>query len=88
MPGVVYQERFWFPESLNPPTKGYKECNVNILTNVKGPLNGPVGTYTLRGYQVKISKAPGAPEGVWLKPEDFKPWLPQPTDNTPNPELS
>ncbi|MCD8339192.1 MAG: molybdopterin-dependent oxidoreductase, partial [Burkholderiales bacterium] len=86
-PGVVYQERFWFPENLNTPTKGYKECNVNILTNVKGPHNGPVGTYTLRGYQVKISKAPGAPEGIWLKPEDFKPWLPKPTDTTPNPEF-
>ena len=35
-----------------------------------------VGTYTLRAFQVKIEKAPGAPEGVWTKPEDFKSWLP------------
>ena len=48
------------------------------------PYNEIVGTYPLRGYQVRIYKAEeGAPEGVWLKPEDFKPWLPQPTEPTP-----
>ncbi|MCD8338840.1 MAG: molybdopterin-dependent oxidoreductase [Burkholderiales bacterium] len=87
-PGITYLERFWFPEKmLDKETHGYKECNINVLTKRTPPQNGPVGTYTLRGFQVKISKAPGAPEGIWLKPEDFKPWLPQPTDNTPNPEL-
>ncbi|MCD8339980.1 MAG: molybdopterin-dependent oxidoreductase [Burkholderiales bacterium] len=86
-PGQVYQERFWTPETLNTPTKGYLDCNVNVLSRSDGPYNQKVGTYTLRGYQVKISKADSAPEGVWTKPEDFKPWLPQPTDKTPNPEL-
>ena len=40
------------------------------------PFNDVVGTYTLRGFQVRVSKADGPPEGVWTKPEDFKSWLP------------
>ena len=45
-------------------------------------------SFTLRGFQIRIRKAPeGAPEGVWMKPEQFKAWLPQPTDTTKNPEL-
>ena len=87
-PGVLYQERFWFPETLDTPTHGWTEMNVNVLTKNDPPFNDVVGTYTLRGIQVRISKAEGAPEGIWLKPEDFKPWLPQPTDTTPNPKLS
>ncbi len=83
--GVVYQERFWTPETLYTPTKGYLECNVNILSRSDPPYNEKVGTYTLRGYQVKIYPAEGAPKGVWTKPEDFKPWLPQPTAPTPTP---
>ncbi len=86
-PGVVYMERFWNPETLNTKTHGWKEMNVNILTKNDPPYNDVIGTYTLRGFQVRISKAPGAPEGIWEKPEDFKAWLPQPTDTTPNPEL-
>ena len=43
-----------------------------------------VGTYTLRDFQVQISKADGAPEGIWQKPQDFKPWMPEPSDTTPN----
>ena len=86
-PGVLYQERFWFPETLTTPTRGWMEANVNVLTKNDPPFNDVVGTYTLRGIQVRISKAPGAPEGIWQKPEDFKPWLPQPTDTTPNPKL-
>ena len=30
--GIVYQERFWNPETLNTPTRGSKEMNVNVLT--------------------------------------------------------
>jgi anaerobic selenocysteine-containing dehydrogenase len=85
--GVVYQERFWLPETLNTPTQGWKEVNVNVLSKGDAPFNDVVGTHTLRGYQVRISKAPGAPEGIWQKPEDFKPWMPQPTDRTPNPKF-
>lgn len=86
-PNVVYMERFWTPETVNTPTGGWQEMNVNVLTKNTAPFNDVVGTYTLRGIAVRVSKAPGKPEGVWEKPEDFKAWLPQPTDRTPNPQL-
>ena len=86
-PGVVYMERFWNPELLETPSHGWKEMNVNVLTKADAPFNDIVGTYTLRGYQVRISKAPGAPKGIWTKPEDFKPWLAKPTDPTTKPEF-
>ena len=50
--------------------------NVNVLTKNTPPFNDVVGTYTLRGFQVKISKADKGPDGVWSKPEDFKVWMP------------
>ena len=31
-------------------------------------VNDVVGTYTLRGYLVKVSRADGPPPGVWMKP--------------------
>ena len=77
MPGSVCMERFWNPETLNTPTHGWKEMNVNILTKGSAPFNDVVGTYTLRGFMVKVYKAEeGAPEGIWEKPEDCKTWLP------------
>ena len=78
MPGVVHMERFWTPETLNTETHGWKEMNVNLLTSASAPYNDVVGTYTLRGFQVKVYKAEGPPEGVWQKPEEFKKWLPLP----------
>ena len=81
-PGTVFMERFWNPETLNTETHGWKEMNVNVLTKVTAPYNAEVGTYTLRAFQVKVYKADGAPEGVWLNPEDFRPWLPIPTEPT------
>ncbi len=79
-PGTVYMERFWNPETLNTKTHGWKEMNVNMLTKEDAPFNDVVGTYTLRGFLVKVSKADSPPEGIWTKPEDFKKWLPQPSD--------
>lgn len=81
-PGTVYMERFWNPETLDTETRGWKEMNVNMLTKEDAPFNDVVGTYTLRGFLVKVSKADGPPEGIWQKPEDFKRWLPQPSDPT------
>jgi anaerobic selenocysteine-containing dehydrogenase len=81
LPGVVYMERFWFPElpEADPSAYGWREMNVNVLTKTDPPYNPEVGTYTLRAFQVKVYKAPeGAPEGVWQKPEEFAAWLPQP----------
>lgn len=80
--GVVYMERFWNPETLNTKTHGWKEMNVNVLTRSEGPYNDVMGTYTLRGFLVRIRKADQAPEGVWTKPEDFKSWLPQASEPT------
>ncbi len=81
-PGVVYMERFWNPETLNSDTHGWREMNVNLLSKNDPPYADMVGTYTLRGYQVKVSRADGPPKGIWQKPEDFKPWLPEPSDPT------
>ncbi|MHC1711335.1 MAG: molybdopterin-dependent oxidoreductase [Solidesulfovibrio sp.] len=85
--GVVYMERFWNPETLDTPTHGWREMNVNVLSKNTGPFNDVFGTYTLRGYQVKVTKADGPPKGIWQKPEDFRPWLPQPADPTKVVEL-
>ncbi|MCL2898002.1 molybdopterin-containing oxidoreductase family protein [Brenneria tiliae] len=86
-PRVVYMERFWNPETLNTPTQGWREMNVNMLTKNDAPFNDVVGTYTLRGFQVNVSKADGPPAGIWQKPEDFTPWLPQPSDPTKSVEF-
>jgi len=80
--GVVYMERFWNPETLNTPTHGWKEMNVNMLSKNTAPYNDIIGTYTLRGYQVKVSKASKAPKNVWTKPEQFQPWMPEVTEKT------
>ncbi len=81
-PGAVYMERFWNPETLDTETHGWKEMNVNVLTKSDAPFNDVVGTYTLRAFLVKVSRADGPPEGIWTKPEDFKAWLPQPSAPT------
>lgn len=82
-PGTVYMERFIFPENFNKDTEGWREMNVNVLSKSTAPFNDVVGTYTLRGYLVKVSKADdGPPKGVWTKPEDFKPWLSKVSDPT------
>lgn len=82
--GVVYMERFWNPETLETSTQGWQEMNVNVLTKSSPPFNDVCGTYTLRGFQVKIYKAAeGAPKGVWTKAEQFQPWMPQSSEPTP-----
>ena len=81
-PGVVYMERFWNPETLQTKTHGWMETNVNMLTKADAPFNDVVGTYTLRGFLVKVYPAEGAPEGIWTHPQDFSSWLAQPSDPT------
>lgn len=83
-PGTVYMERFWNPEKLNDKTHGWQDMNVNVLSRSEGPYNDIMGTYTLRGYLVKVYRAESAPEGIWLEPKDFKPWLPTPSEATPD----
>ena len=85
-PKVIYQERFWNPELLNSddPNRAWQVMNINVLTqnNDECPFNDVYGTYTLRGIQINVTKADGAPEGVWIEPTDFTPWLPEPSENT------
>jgi anaerobic selenocysteine-containing dehydrogenase len=81
-PGTVYMERFWNPETLQSKTHGWTEMNINMLTKADAPFNDVVGTYTLRGFLVKVAKADAPPEGIWTKPEDFRAWLPEPSEPT------
>ena len=80
--GTVYMERFWNPETMHTKTRGWQEMNVSVLARSEPPYNDVFGTHTLRGYLVKVYKADGPPEGVWIEPESFKPWLPKPSANT------
>ena len=81
--GVIYQERFWAPELLDTdPERAYRVMNINVLTKNDEPYNPEYGTYTLRGFQVKVTPDAAAPEGVWTEPEQFEPWMPQPSDPT------
>lgn len=83
-PGCAYMERFWNPEFLEEgqdARKSWTTCNWNVLSRREGPHNPVMGTYTLRGVPVQVTKAE-KPEGVWCEPEDFEPWMPQPSDYT------
>lgn len=82
--GTVYAERFWNPEFLEDGSDGRKSWtlqNINVLTKNTGYYNPEIGSYSLRGINVKVSKAE-RPEGIWYEPTDFEPWLPVPTDTT------
>ena len=81
----IHMERFWNPEYLDTdtPSKAWTEMNVNILTKTDGRFSPKHGTYTLRGLTVKVYSAPeGAPEGAWIEPKDFEPWMPEYSENT------
>ena len=82
---AVHMERFWNPEYLDTdtPSKAWTEMNVNILTKTDGRYSPEHGTYTLRGFTVKVYPAPeGAPEGAWINPTDFEPWMPEFSEST------
>lgn len=85
-PKVIYQERFWNPELLDSddPNRAWRVMNINILTQNSDDyeFNDVYGTYVLRGIQINITKAEGAPEGVWTEPEDFLPWMPEISEDT------
>ena len=78
-PKTVWMERFWNPEcydeSQTNPTAGWRECNVNVLTKNDAPFNEVYGSYTNRGFTVKIEKSQ-KPANVWVEPEEFAPFLP------------
>ncbi len=78
-PRTVWMERFWNPECFDEsqpnPTAGWRECNVNVLTKNDAPFNEVYGSYTNRGFTVKIEKSE-KPANVWVSPEEFEPFLP------------
>ncbi len=78
-PGVVWMERFWnpecFDESQTHKTAGWRECNVNILTKNDAPFNEVFGSYTNRGFTVKVEKG-ARPDNIWIEPKEFEPFLP------------
>lgn len=80
-PGVVWMERFWNPECFDESvpadkqTAGWRECNVNVLTKNDAPFNEVYGSYTNRGFTVKVEKSQ-RPENIWVEPEQFAPFLP------------
>jgi anaerobic selenocysteine-containing dehydrogenase len=79
-PKVLWMERFWNPEAFDAsqPKKdgGWRQCNINVLTKESAPNNEVFGSYTNRGFQVKIAKST-RPENIWVEPEEFEPFLPQ-----------
>ncbi|OUO90590.1 molybdopterin dinucleotide-binding protein [Gordonibacter sp. An230] len=80
-PGVVWMERFWNPECYDASvpeekqTAGWRECNVNVLTKNDAPFNEVYGSYTNRGFTVKVEKSE-KPDNIWVEPEQFAPFLP------------
>ena len=78
-PKTVWMERFWNPECYDAsqanPTGGWRECNVNILTKNDAPFNEVYGSYTNRGFTVKIEKST-KPDNIWVEPEEFEPFMP------------
>ncbi|MBO4365992.1 MAG: molybdopterin-dependent oxidoreductase [Eggerthellaceae bacterium] len=78
-PNTVWMERFWNPECFDESQEekdgGWEHCNVNVLTKNTAPFNEVYGSYTNRGFTVKLAKAE-KPEKVWVEPEEFAPFMP------------
>lgn len=80
-PGVVWMERFWNPECYDESvpaekqTAGWRECNVNVLTKNDAPFNEVYGSYTNRGFTVKVEKSQ-KPDNIWVDPKEFEPFMP------------
>ena len=84
-PKTLWMERFWNPEAYDTsqknPDGGWRQCNINILTDnyidsdVEKPWATVYGSYTLRGFQVKVE--PGKrPDNIWVEPKEFEPFMP------------
>ena len=78
---AVWMERFWNPECFDESvpkekqTAGWRECNINVLTKNTAPFNEVFGSYTNRGFTVRISKDK-KPDNVWVEPKEFQPFMP------------
>ena len=77
--GTLWMERFWNPECYDDSQQsisgGWREENVNVLSNNNGPYNEVFGSTTNRAFTVKIEKGE-RPERVWVQPEEFEPFMP------------
>ncbi len=80
-PQYVWMERFWNPECFDDTvpedqqTAGWRECNINVLTKNTAPFNEVFGSYTNRGFTVRVEKSE-KPDLVWEQPEEFEPFMP------------
>ncbi|MFR4803013.1 MAG: molybdopterin dinucleotide binding domain-containing protein [Eggerthellaceae bacterium] len=75
-PRTVWMERFWNPECYDEsqPNKTvyWRECNVNVLTKMT-PFNEVFGSYTNRGFTVKIEVEAFE---CMVEPHEFEPFMP------------
>lgn len=78
-PGQTWMERFYNPECYDAtqksPTAGWREENINVITNNRAPYNEVNGSYTNRGFTVQVEKS-SRPANVWVEPEEFRPFMP------------
>lgn len=78
-PGQTWMERFYNPEchdaTQKSPTAGWREENINVITNNRAPYNEVNGSYTNRGFTVQVEKS-SRPANVWVEPEEFRPFMP------------
>ena len=78
-PGQTWMERFWNPECFDStqknPDAGWREENINVITNNQAPYNEVFGSYTNRGFTVQIEKSE-KPSNVWVEAEEFRPFMP------------
>ena len=78
-PKTVWMERFWNPECYDAsqanPTGGWYEGNVNVPTRDDASFNEVYGSYTNRGFTVKIEKSE-RPANIWVEAEEFEPFMP------------
>jgi anaerobic selenocysteine-containing dehydrogenase len=56
---IILSYGWWFPERQDLDLSGWKESNINILTNSDPPYEPAIGSTMLRGVLCRISKAQG-----------------------------
>jgi anaerobic selenocysteine-containing dehydrogenase len=56
---IVLSFGWWFPERKDLELSGWKESNLNILTNNDPPYEPAIGSTSLRGVPCRISKSQG-----------------------------
>lgn len=76
---VLWMERFWNPEAFDSSQEkkdgGWRQMNIAMMTKNTPPYNEVFGSYTNRGFCVKIEKGE-KPDNVWTEPKEFEPFMP------------